>query len=156
LRTILHGHAGIRVGVCWAGAAGNAYHARRSIPLPSIRSLWNMEGVTWFSLQKESTAGPPLVELPARDTLDDTAAFIAELDLVVTVDTSIAHLAGALAAPTWVLLPHAADWRWQLAHDRTPWYPTMRLFRQHAPGDWLGVLHDVRAALRERTAEVRA
>ena len=76
------------------------------------------------------------MRLPVRSEFDGTAALVAELDLVVTVDTSIAHLAGALAKPTWVMLPFAPDWRWQIARTDNPWYPTARLFRQPAPGDW--------------------
>jgi len=88
-----------------------------------------------------------LVGLPIRSELAGTAALIAELDLVVTVDTSIAHLAGALAKPTWLLLPFAPDWRWQLDRTDSPWYPTMRLFRQPAPGDWAAVIARVQAEL---------
>ena len=72
---------------------------------------------------------------------------MAQLDLVIAVDTSVAHLAGALACPVWVLLPFAPDWRWLLDRDDNPWYPTMRLFRQPVPGDWTSVVQNVRAAL---------
>jgi ADP-heptose:LPS heptosyltransferase len=78
----------------------------------------------------------------------DTAAFIAQLDLVITVDTSVANLAGAMAAPTWVLLSAVPDWRYQLEGDTTPWYPTMRLFRQKKDGDWAGVIARAAQALR--------
>lgn len=79
----------------------------------------------------------------------DTAALIANLDLVITVDTSVAHLAGALGKPTWVLLPTNPDWRWLTDRPDSPWYPTMRLFRQQSPGDWETVLRRVKAALDE-------
>jgi ADP-heptose:LPS heptosyltransferase len=91
-----------------------------------------------------------VTELAARNDFDGTAALVAELDLVVTVDTSIAHLAGALARPTWILLPFAADWRWQLARTDSPWYPTVRLFRQPRRGDWASAIAELRTALRAR------
>jgi hypothetical protein len=78
-----------------------------------------------------------------------TAAQMCALDLVITIDTSIAHLAGALGARTWLLLPYAADWRWLAGRDDSPWYPTMRLFRQPAPGNWAAVLAEVRRSLAE-------
>ena len=81
-----------------------------------------------------------LTPLPGGASLADTAALIAELDLVITVDTSIAHLAGALGQPAWVLLPFAPDWRWLLDRDDSPWYPTLRLFRQSQPRDWTSVV----------------
>jgi ADP-heptose:LPS heptosyltransferase len=84
-----------------------------------------------------------------RSEFDGTAALVSQLDLIITVDTSIAHLAGALARPTWVLLPFAPDWRWQTQRTDSPWYPTARLFRQPRPGAWDTVIRDVQAALRE-------
>jgi len=81
--------------------------------------------------------------------LADTAAMIALLDLVITIDTSVVHLAGAMGKPTWVLLPFSTDWRWMVGRDQTPWYPTARLFRQPTPGDWESVLTQVTTALRE-------
>ena len=105
--------------------------------------------ITWISLQK----GPPAAQLSvlpddlfiwdgcSRDRdLSETAALIASLDLVVTTDTSIAHLAGALAKPVWILLPHLGDWRWMQETETTPWYPTARLLRQRTPGDWAGLV----------------
>jgi len=80
----------------------------------------------------------------------DTAALMAQLDLVITIDTAVAHLAGALGKQVWVLLPAAPDWRWGLGRDDCPWYPTLRLFRQHHPGNWAEVLERVAAALQER------
>ena len=81
-------------------------------------------------------------------SLDDTAALIAELDLIISVDTSIVHIAGALARPCWVLLPFAPDWRWLLGRDDSPWYPTLKLFRQPAMRDWESVVAQVAAQLR--------
>jgi ADP-heptose:LPS heptosyltransferase len=90
-----------------------------------------------------------LLWLPARNDMDGTAALIAELDRVVTVDTSIGHLAGALGRPVWTLLPFASDWRWGISGRASSWYPRTRLFRQPAPGDWRSVVEEVRGALAE-------
>jgi ADP-heptose:LPS heptosyltransferase len=97
-----------------------------------------------------------MAPLPADIPLDDTAAIISELDLVISVDTSIAHLAGALARPLWVLLPFAPGWRWLPGADTSPWYPTARLFRQDEPRAWPGVVARVRGALGPRAAEAVA
>jgi ADP-heptose:LPS heptosyltransferase len=78
----------------------------------------------------------------------DTAAIVSNLDLVITVDSAVAHLAGALGKPVWTLLPFAPDWRWMLSREDSPWYPTMRLFRQSAPGDWTSVMDRVSTALK--------
>jgi ADP-heptose:LPS heptosyltransferase len=96
--------------------------------------------------------GAPTVENPDDDSDDvlDTASLIRRLDLVVSVDTMVAHLAGALGAPVWTLLHDAADWRWMRDRADSPWYPTMRLFRQRTPGDWASVVHDVVRELRTR------
>jgi ADP-heptose:LPS heptosyltransferase len=83
----------------------------------------------------------------------ETAALIANLDLVISVDTSVAHLAGAMGKPVWVLLPLVPDWRWMLNRDDSPWYPTMRLFRQPAAGDWTAAIARVMDALRWRAAD---
>ena len=109
----------------------------------------------WFSLARgdgeDQLARVPqalvLERLDARNDFDGTAALLAELDLVVTVDTSIGHLAGALARPTFVMLPFAADWRWRTTRTDSPWYPTLRLFRQDAPGDWESVVAAVAGAI---------
>lgn len=84
-----------------------------------------------------------------------TADLLRQLDLLITADTAIAHLAGALALPVWVLLPFAPDWRWMLRRDDSPWYPTMRLFRQPAPGDWASVIASAAEALAEAAEEKR-
>jgi ADP-heptose:LPS heptosyltransferase len=84
---------------------------------------------------------------PATTDMADTAAQMAHLDLVITIDTSMAHLAGALAKPVWVLLSHTPDWRWLIDREDSPWYPTARLFRQPQPGDWQPVIERVRTAL---------
>jgi ADP-heptose:LPS heptosyltransferase len=125
--------------------------------LTALEPLLAARGIAWFSLQKgtpeEEIAAIPaartLIQLAARNDFDGTAALVEALDLIVTVDTSIAHLAGALAKPTWILLPFAADWRWGDTVTRSPWYPTVRLFRQPRRGDWTSVVAEVRAALAE-------
>jgi ADP-heptose:LPS heptosyltransferase len=112
-------------------------------------------GIAWFSLQQGGPASQlaaargaqDIVPLPGGTPLVDTAALIGELDLIITVDTSIAHLAGALARPAWVLLPFAPDWRWELGREDSPWYPTLRLFRQSRPRDWPSVIARVKAEL---------
>jgi ADP-heptose:LPS heptosyltransferase len=125
------------------------------VPISVLAPLFSVPGISWFSLQSGNAAtqlathpaAHRVVSLPLDATLVDSAALIAELDLVISVDTGIAHLAGALARPTWLLLPFAPDWRWQLGRDDSPWYPTLRLFRQSRPGDWPAVVERVAAAL---------
>jgi len=146
-----------KVGIAWAGARHNANDRRRSCPLALLSTLFDMGDVAWFSLQKgdgeEEIAAAPNAErvvcLDARNDFDRTAALAVAMDLIISVDTSIAHLAGALARPTWILLPFAADWRWRTAGNETPWYPTARLFRQPRRGDWASVVTEVRASLAE-------
>jgi hypothetical protein len=145
---------GKRIGVVWGGK--KLPDPRRSIPLRLLASLGSVPDVTWFSLQ----TGEPRSELasaPAnfkaidigKDLKDfsDTAAVISQLDLLITIDTAAAHLAGALGVKTWTLLPYAPDWRWTMAGDSTPWYPAMRLFRQAEIDRWEDVVEQVRAAL---------
>jgi ADP-heptose:LPS heptosyltransferase len=125
-----------------------------------LAPLLDVPGTAWFSLQKGEAAAEigelrtasNLERLPDDNDFDDTAARVAALDLVITVDTSVAHLSGALARPTWILLPFAADWRWERGRSDSPWYPTARLFRQPRPGDWPAVVAEVAAALRELVA----
>ena len=147
---------GLRVGVVWASSSTD-----RSCPLPLLASLATVPGVAAVSLQKGPAAaelgggGVPLPILdmaPHIEDMADTARIVAKLDLVITVDTSVAHLAGALGRPTWLLLPHLADWRWLVEREDSPWYPTMRLFRQWTPGAWNEVVDRVRAALERQTA----
>jgi ADP-heptose:LPS heptosyltransferase len=117
--------------------------------------LFGLPGITWFSLQAGDAArqiavtpaAARVIPLPTGTPLVDTAALIAELDLVVTVDTGIAHISGALARPTWMLIPFAPDWRWQLGREDSPWYPTLRIFRQPRARDWRSVIEGVRTEL---------
>jgi Flp pilus assembly protein TadD len=151
----------VRAGIAWAGNPDHVNDRRRSIALAVLAPLFDVPAVAWFSLQKgdagrELAATPAarhVVPLASDSTLDDTAALAQQLDVVVSVDTSIAHLAGALARPTWLMLPFAADWRWGIERVDSAWYPTMRLFRQPAIGDWAGVVRDVASALRMLVGE---
>ncbi|MBA3506096.1 MAG: hypothetical protein H0T80_10010 [Betaproteobacteria bacterium] len=146
-----HGDHALNVGICWAGATDTPEKARRSCPLSTLSTLFALLGIRWFSLQStDIVERMPLVELDARRDFDGTAALVSHLDLVLSIDTSIAHLAGALGKPVWVMLRFAPDWRWMLAPSSSPWYPTARLFRQPAPGDWSSVVQSVGTALTER------
>ncbi len=143
------GERGLRIGLSWAGNPRYKADRLRSTQLATLLPLLRVPGITWISLQKgpaaEQLAGLPgdvfLWDGSSQDRdLAETAALVATLDLVITTDTSIAHLAGAMAKPVWILLPHLSDWRWMQQTETTPWYPTARLFRQRTPGDWAGVL----------------
>jgi tetratricopeptide (TPR) repeat protein len=156
---------GLKVGLAWQGNPEVVGDRTRSVPPVHAAALAALPGVGAVSLQRAPDGGPlPPGSLPpgihdlgpeldaGPDAFLDTAAVIACLDLVVTSDTAIAHLAGALGAETWVALRARPDWRWLLDREDSPWYPTMRLFRQGEPGDWAGTYARVAAALRERAA----
>jgi hypothetical protein len=137
-----------RIGMVWAGRPTHNNDFNRSTTLAALHPLAGLDGIAFVSLQKGSSANAigdyfgraPLVNLGAAiDDFIDTMAIIDALDLVITVDTSVAHLAGAMGKPVWILLPYAPDWRWLLARDDSPWYPTARLFRQTGPSDWASV-----------------
>ncbi len=153
--------AKLRVGLSWAGSARHVNDRRRSCPLAALVPLLELPDIAWFSLQKidgeDQIAQVPAAQrihlLDARNDFAQKAALIEGLDLVVSVDTSNAHLAGALGKPVWILLPFAPDWRWRLGRTDSPWYPTARLFRQPRAGDWTSVVADVRAALAARVKE---
>jgi tetratricopeptide (TPR) repeat protein len=144
-----------RIGLAWSGSQTHANDANRSIPLTKLLSLLHPDDV-WVSLQKEvreadraAFCASGLVDVRAElGDFADTAALISTLDLVISVDTSVAHLAGALGKPSWVMLPFAPDFRWLLGRDDSPWYPEMRLFRQDRAGDWEGVAARIGQALR--------
>lgn len=156
-RTRLGGH-GFRVGLVWAGNPTQQNDPNRSMNLVHAEPLARIDGVRLFSLQKDLREGDAaLLERFAIEPLGgeltdfaETAAAIEALDLVVSIDTSVAHLGGALGRPVWVLCCFAPDWRWMLGRDNCPWYPTMRLFRQPAPGDWDSVAAAVARELRMR------
>jgi tetratricopeptide (TPR) repeat protein len=132
-----------RVGLVWSGNRKTRYD-RRAVDPAYLAPLANVPGVDWYSLQKSAAGLIPLDVIDRTAELADfadTAAVLMHLDLVITVDTAVAHLAGAVGRPVWILLAYAAEWRWLLERTDSPWYPTARLFRQDRPGDWAGVLH---------------
>lgn len=132
-----------KVGLVWAGQAAHQNDQRRSCPFEQLAPLLGIPGPRFFSLQKgEAVDDPRLTDLaPWLDDFADTAAAIQALDLVITVDTAVAHLAGGLGRPVWLMLPFAPDWRWGLEKGGSPWYPGMRLFRQARPGAWGGIVN---------------
>jgi len=144
---------GVRVGLVWAGSTIHPNDRNRSLDPSALTPLAALPGVSYVSLQK----GRAIDGLPAQmqvfdaasalNDFADTAAALANLDLVIAVDTSVAHLAGAMGKPVWVLLPFSPDWRWLLERADSPWYPSMRLFRQTEPGAWGPVLQRVAAEL---------
>jgi tetratricopeptide (TPR) repeat protein len=147
----------LKVGVVWAGTALHKSDRYRSLPAKNVLPRLVMPGVQLFSLQKEvRLEDVPVLDGLSSEVIDlaptlgsfaDTAAAVGALDLVISVDTSTAHLAGALGCPVWVLLPHSLDWRWLHEREDSPWYPTMRLFRQHRMMAWDGVISRVSAEL---------
>lgn len=143
-----------RVGVVWRSGDCDQ---ERSMTFALVRRLLEESRVSWYSLQLERDVHEQHSRLQWLDVrgLTTTAQAIAAMDLVISVDTMSAHLAGALAVPVWTLLPYDADWRWMQNRSDSPWYPTMRLYRQPRPGDWSTVIGDVRRALDSRTFEPR-
>ena len=150
---------GLKVGLVWAGNLNN-------IPLRHRARSWlhgtapAYSGHQFFGLQKGEETAVEVDELPkdlrfpsyGEEFQDfvDTAGALSHLDLVITVDTSVAHLAGAMGIPTWIMLAYPADWRWLLDRSDNPWYPTARLFRMPEPGDWVSVVAEIETALREK------
>jgi tetratricopeptide (TPR) repeat protein len=148
-------HGRLRVGLVWSGNPKHNNDHNRSIPLRTFSSILDADA-TFVSLQKDTRSVDTEILLERTDIVEltahltdfmETAALISCLDLVITVDTSVAHLAGALGCPTWILLPHTPDWRWLLDRDDSPWYPTVRLFRQSRTRDYGEVLDRVRVEL---------
>ena len=148
----------LKVGIVWSGNPDNPYNRTRAVPIEQLLSLADLPGIQLYNLQKDPTAAdlaqlqahPEVLDL--RSQLTDfvrTAALIQQLDLVISVDTAVTHLTGALGKPVWLLLPFAPDWRWMLDRTDSPWYPTLRLFRQPKAGDWETVLGAVRQSLLE-------
>lgn len=146
-----------RVGIVWAGNPAHANDYYRSIPREQLDQLLTIAEIDWISLQKESITEEAQVWLDSHGVIDpmrqienfvDTAALLDCIDLLITIDSSVAHLAGAMGRPTWLLLPANPDWRWNISHPHhTEWYPSMRLFRQDILGDWNKPLQEVRDAL---------
>jgi hypothetical protein len=151
-----------RIGLAWTGRPTHPNDRRRSMPLVRLAPFATVGRTSFVSLQKPVPAAdlPTMAQFPgmtdiANELTDfgETAALIANLDLVITVDTAMGHLAGAMAKPVWIMLPKASDWRWLLQRSDSPWYPTARLFRQSTPGAWDPVITEVAAALAQ---ELRA
>jgi hypothetical protein len=145
-----------RIGLVWAGRPTHENDRNRSLALRQLAPLGARDRIALVTLQKGPAVAQvgawygaaPLINLSAEIAdFADTMAILDGLDLLISVDTSVAHLAGALGKPVWLLLPYAPDWRWLLGRADSPWYPTMRLFRQPAPGDWTSVIAEVAAAL---------
>ncbi len=129
----------------------------RALALQQLEPLLDLPGCAWFSLQKEPdpdkasfvTSGKLVDWTDGFSDFDDTAALVANLDLVISVDTSVAHLAGGLGKPVWLLNRHASEWRWMREREDSPWYPTMRIFTQETAGDWDGVIERMAATLQQ-------
>lgn len=156
-REMLKPFGGLKVAFLWAGRPTHFNDANRSMKLEMFRPLMQ-EGVTLFSIQKGPTEGeaasPPqgmqLVNLsPHIHDFEDTAAILCEVDLLISIDSSPVHFAGALGRPTWVMLPLLPDWRWLQQREDSPWYPSVRLFRQTQWGEWSPVVQRVADALAE-------
>jgi Flp pilus assembly protein TadD len=139
----------LKIGLVWSGSSTHRNDRNRSIPPEMFQTLTRISNASFFSLQKSGSApsgnlADALIDYtPNLTDLADTAALINNLDLVISVDTAVAHLAGAMAKPVWSLLPFNADWRWMLDRNDSPWYPTMRLFRQPRSGDWQTPLRQI-------------
>ncbi len=154
-KSSLSEYKGLKIGLVWAGNPGHTNDKNRSISLAQFKELFDIPGIHYFALQKGSRLeqakefSDKNVHIldPYIYNLTDTAAIIDNLDLVISVDTSVAHLAGAMGKPVWTLLPFAPDWRWMLKRDDSPWYPSMKLFRQTYKGDWGGVVEKLKSEL---------
>ena len=156
------GDEGFKIGVAWQGSKAGTLEIGRSFALAHFLGVSQVQGVRLISLQKNEGL-EQLNDLPegmkvetlgddfdaGGDAFIDAAAVMEVLDLVISSDTSIAHLAGALGRPVWVALKWVPDWRWLLERSDSPWYPTMRLFRQRTIDDWRGVFSDIESALSE-------
>jgi tetratricopeptide (TPR) repeat protein len=156
---------GFKIGLVWAGRPEHANDRNRSCPLALFGPLLRLPDLRWFGLQKGPAAmqaeSEPFTRLlvnvgPELNDFAETAAAIAGLDLVLSVDTAVVHLAGAMGKPVWVLLSSVSDWRWMIGREDSPWYPGMRLFRQQRPGDWPGVLQRVAEAMACRSSPAGA
>jgi FKBP-type peptidyl-prolyl cis-trans isomerase 2 len=155
---IIQDKSAVKVGLAWAGNPKLKFGHSRSCPIGTFSQLAQRNDVTFYSLQKgetgEQAKNPPegikLIDTPEEiHDFADTAAIIENLDLVISIDTAVAHLAGALGKPVWVLLPFVPDWRWMMNREDSPWYPTIRLFRQPKPADWESVIGLVKTAIDE-------
>lgn len=152
--------ARLKVGVVWGGR--RIPDPARSCPMTAFRRLFAVPDIAFYSLQwgewRDDLARLPPKYRPVDlgdwvEDFADMAGILQQLDLVITIDTATAHMAGAMGRPTWMMLPHRADWRWLLDTDRSPWYPTMRLYRQERQGDWLPVLARIATDLAALTGD---
>jgi ADP-heptose:LPS heptosyltransferase len=150
----------LKVGLVWAGSQSHKDDRNRSFALNTFAPLAQFDNIVFYSLQKEKGSeqakkppeGMKLIDhMEEINDFSDTAALIENLDLVISVDTAVAHLAGAMGKPVWTLLPFVPDWRWLLNREDSPWYPTMKLFRQPSHSDWKSVIHKVAEELRSFT-----
>ena len=145
---------GLRIGLIWSGES--RAHSDQSLSLRHLAPLLRLPGITWYSLQP-GEQGAELTQLPEAKGVQDlspniqdfteAAALAGQLDLIISVDAPLAHLAGGLGLPLWVLLPSAPDWRWTTDGETAHWYPTARPFHQSRPGDWASVVDEVRRVL---------
>ncbi len=159
------GNAGFKIGITWQGSTEFRLDRSRSLPLASLAALAAIDGVRLISLQK-GLGEEQIAAVDFRNRIEtlgehfdedggafaDTAAAMMSLDLVVCPNTAIAHLAGALGRDVFLALPRAGDWRWLIGREDTPWYPTVRLFRQTVSGDWSDVVARMAHVIRERLA----
>lgn len=154
---------GQRIGIVWASAPNSEIADQKSIPLSQFKSLFDTPHCQFYAMHMN--AGPEdIAELnrhpnvhDLRESIidfEDTAGYLSQMDLVISVDTAVAHLAGAMGKPTWTLLPHAADWRWRMHRADSPWYSSMRLFRQPRQGDWNRVLDEISHCLFNHSAQL--
>ncbi len=153
-----HHSPSLKIGIAWQGNPTHKNDRNRSVPLACFAPLASLRGVQLFSLQKghgteqlaDISDRLAVTDLGSRfESFQDTAAVLMNLDLVIATDIGVAHCAGALGVPVWVALPFAADWRWLMQREDSPWYPTMRLFRQKTAGDWEEVFQRIMQALRK-------
>jgi tetratricopeptide (TPR) repeat protein len=150
---IQHDDSKLKIGIAWSGNPKHINDRNRSFSLDTFVPLSKVEDIAFYSLQKANNLSSSMNLIDYTDEFhdfSDTGALIENLDLIVSVDTAVVHLAGSLGKPVWVLLPYVPDWRWMLNRDDSPWYPTMRLFRQPSPGDWKSVIATLSEELQKK------
>lgn len=144
---LAHSRGKTRIALSWAGNPTHARDSQRSIPPETFKSLECLPNVAWFAFQHGMTEVPPLLGIesmsPLLSNFSDTAYALSGMDLVITVDTALAHLAGALGIPTLLLVSYLPDWRWLMGRDDSPWYPSMQIYRQPLAGNWESVIHQI-------------
>ena len=152
-----------RIGVSWTGNPAHSANRERSVPIAELAPLFALEGIEFYSFQFDSDTvedkpfADEVIDLaPRLGDFAQTASYVKQMDLIITIDSSLAHLAGGLGHPVWLMLARQTDWRWIGDEHTTPWYPSMRLFRQTTAGDWTPVLEQVAAALQTLRATPRA